>query len=299
MDFSPWHPLPKNETKSIWGPLKGGEGERRRNEGENLSHPKARVVAVPEYYKTRCTATNRAGERCGRPPVKGSTVCRFHGGLSPKGPASANWKHGRSSRYVPARMREAVEAIKSDKSYLNLSHETATAKVLYDETLRKIEEGGTADAWKRLRSLRAEVLDLQEQAEEAQTEARRLELQAAQSEALGRMLSEVERSEDALQALDEYHRHVNTLVKLVDTERKRLESAQAYARQEEVEGVVARLAALVLDEIPKHVEDVKERRMLMSGIAIRAKILFDEMFGPGPTARKLPALPAGDDGSSD
>jgi len=35
------------------------------------------------------TATNRAGERCGRPPIPGGSVCRFHGGAAPQVKAAA------------------------------------------------------------------------------------------------------------------------------------------------------------------------------------------------------------------
>ena len=35
------------------------------------------------------TATSRAGERCGRPPSPGGSVCRFHGGAAPQVKAAA------------------------------------------------------------------------------------------------------------------------------------------------------------------------------------------------------------------
>jgi hypothetical protein len=36
-----------------------------------------------------CRATNRAGQRCGRPPMLGGFVCRLHGGASPQAIRSA------------------------------------------------------------------------------------------------------------------------------------------------------------------------------------------------------------------
>lgn len=32
----------------------------------------------------RCKATNRQGNRCGKPPILGGTVCRMHGGAAPQ-----------------------------------------------------------------------------------------------------------------------------------------------------------------------------------------------------------------------
>lgn len=39
--------------------------------------------------RRRCTATNREGERCGRAPIPGGTVCVNHGGKAPQTAAAA------------------------------------------------------------------------------------------------------------------------------------------------------------------------------------------------------------------
>lgn len=61
-----------------------------------------------------CSAKTRTGTACQKPPIKGKTRCRLHGGLS-SGPktaegkariAAAHWKHGRrSKKFVEARAK--------------------------------------------------------------------------------------------------------------------------------------------------------------------------------------------------
>ena len=41
-------------------------------------------VESADPMKARCTATNRQGNRCGKAPIAGGTVCRMHGGAAPQ-----------------------------------------------------------------------------------------------------------------------------------------------------------------------------------------------------------------------
>lgn len=41
------------------------------------------------HERRRCTATNRQGQRCGRAPAPGATVCNLHGGKAPQVRAAA------------------------------------------------------------------------------------------------------------------------------------------------------------------------------------------------------------------
>lgn len=41
-------------------------------------------MAASHPIRETCTATNRQGNRCGRPHIPGGTVCRFHGGAAPQ-----------------------------------------------------------------------------------------------------------------------------------------------------------------------------------------------------------------------
>ncbi len=70
-----------------------------------------------------CLAKTRSGTKCQKPPVKGKSRCRLHGGLS-TGPrttegkariAAAHYKHGRRSKaFVEARKRIWMELRKKE-----------------------------------------------------------------------------------------------------------------------------------------------------------------------------------------
>ena len=81
-----------------------------------------------ETHKKICGAKrkNAEGKVCQLPPAKGRNRCRFHGGHSPVGTASATWKNGRYSKYFPTGLRKKYEAFLQDPRRLTLDHEIAT-----------------------------------------------------------------------------------------------------------------------------------------------------------------------------
>ncbi|MDA2916253.1 hypothetical protein MYX64_05355 [Nitrospinae bacterium AH_259_B05_G02_I21] len=79
----------------------------------------------------RCTATSkRTKKRCGAQAVTGSDKCRHHGGLTPRGPTSPNFIHGRYSKFPVAGLEERVEALKHDPELLSLDLRIAELQAL-------------------------------------------------------------------------------------------------------------------------------------------------------------------------
>ena len=86
----------------------------------------------PNYPGQRCKARTRKGTACQKPPLKGKSRCRLHGGLStgPKTPegkariAAVHWKHGRRSKAFTETRKQicadlrAVEARMRDDGFI-------------------------------------------------------------------------------------------------------------------------------------------------------------------------------------
>lgn len=101
------------------------------------------ALATP-HGNNQCTAkSKRTGERCKQTAMHGSNVCYMHGGKSPKGIASATYKHGRYSRYTRANITEKLDRLLADPDILQLHDEIRLVTLRIDEKLDRLE---TVDA---------------------------------------------------------------------------------------------------------------------------------------------------------
>jgi hypothetical protein len=67
-------------------------------------------MEIDNLAPPRCTATNRAGEQCGRAPIPGGSVCNFHGGRAPQIVAAAQRRLLEGAYPAVARLRHLIEA---------------------------------------------------------------------------------------------------------------------------------------------------------------------------------------------
>lgn len=100
----------------------------------------------------RCKAKNRKGTQCRQPVEPGMEVCRFHGGKSLKGRAHPNFKHGRYSKHLPARMLANYEAAQSDPELLSMTAEVALLDARLSDVLTRVDTGESGRLWKMLRA---------------------------------------------------------------------------------------------------------------------------------------------------
>ena len=103
------------------------------------------IVDYPKKHrhhgKRRCQAWNsNQGRQCLSLAMKEKRVCYKHGGATPGGMGSPNWKHGRYSRYIPTGLRERYESEASDPELLALNDEIALTRSRLSSLLEKIGE---------------------------------------------------------------------------------------------------------------------------------------------------------------
>jgi hypothetical protein len=109
----------------------------------------------------QCTATSkRSGTQCRKHAMRGRTVCLAHGGRTPRGAASPNFKTGRYSRSLPGHLVAAYEQVLHDPALMSLRDEIALTDAMIGETLSQITE---EMPWAKERKIFAQVRRLIEQ----------------------------------------------------------------------------------------------------------------------------------------
>lgn len=70
-----------------------------------------------------CGAKNRRGGVCTLSPVRGRTRCKWHGGATPQGIASPQFKHGKYSKAMPAQLAALYNEAGEDRELVGLREE--------------------------------------------------------------------------------------------------------------------------------------------------------------------------------
>lgn len=84
----------------------------------------------------------RTGRRCRNPAIKGRNGCAVHGGRTPRGVESANYKGKGYSPYVPIPFLEVYEDMRSDDTLANVRDEMALGRMFIAGHLEHL---GTVD----------------------------------------------------------------------------------------------------------------------------------------------------------
>jgi hypothetical protein len=162
----------------------------------------------------------------------GKDVCMMHGGKTPRGRASANYKHGGYSKALPERLAARYEAAAGDPELLAMRGDIAlTVARLYD-LLKRVDTGESGSAWREAGDGLTQFLESNGDAAKA-------------AEGLARLKSAIGRGRADYAAWDEVKSTLETRRKLIESERKRLVDMQQIITAEQALALIGQVVEIV------------------------------------------------------
>lgn len=164
----------------------------------------------------------------------------MHGGKTPHGIASPHFKHGKYSKYMPARLLEQYGQSQTDSELLAAREDIALVDARIADVLGRVDTGESGHLWREVRS-----------AYKILVQAMRSQDTEAMSMALRELDQLINRGNTDYAAWNEVLRLLDQRRRLVESERKRLVDMQQMITAERA----MTLVALVVEAIRKNVTD--------------------------------------------
>lgn len=202
--------------------------------------------------KKECGAKRRDGGIC-RSPAMPNGRCRIHGGKSLAGPAAANFKTGRYSKYLPAHLKDRYEAATSDPDLLVLRDEIGLIDARVAELMGRISTGENAVTWMILKDKFGELKKHVKSGDVVKTIEALNAVEAVVNTAVGDYL-----------IWGEIQNGLEQRRKLVESERKRLVEIQAFIDARSA----MTLVASIIDVIRRNVKDRRELSQITQELSI-------------------------------
>lgn len=96
---------------------------------------------------------------CQKPPMKGKRRCRLHGGATPSGPDSPNFKHGRYAEAFKGQMAGKFKQASADEQPLDLLPELAVQRSVLSQYIASRSRSMTATDAERINALATDVVN--------------------------------------------------------------------------------------------------------------------------------------------
>jgi hypothetical protein len=202
-----------------------------------VEYGKAGAVIRVRY----CGAKTRAGGTC-KMPAMSNGRCRMHGGKTPRGYASANFKHGKYSKYLPANLQKQYEASLKDSDLLSLVNELALVDSRLAELIKKLDTKESGRLWLKANEVFREMV----------VALRESRLRDVNSQ-MARLSEILEKGQDEYGVWHDIGEQMDRRRALADAERRRMVDAQYMVDVEKAKTLMAALAA----SVRKHVTDTK------------------------------------------
>jgi hypothetical protein len=229
--------------------------ERLPKSSSAINHDMSRSVRIGP--KKQCRAKSKhTQERCKLNTVPESTVCRFHGGLTPRGRNSPLWKHGKYSKHLPSKVAPRYAEALADPELMSLKHDIAVTEARIIELMERIDSGEAGKVWDNLRKAGARF------------QAAR---NAGNSEGLIKAVAEigdlVTKGSDEYEAYNEIKSMQEHRRKMTETENKMLIAKQQMISTEQFMQFIVTVVEVIQRHANTHVKEKTARTRLLSAVA--------------------------------
>lgn len=178
-------------------------------------------------------------------------MCYHHGGKIPRGPALPQYKDGRYSKLLPARLAANYERAASDTDLLVLREDIALVDARLADVLSRVDSGESGASWKKAKAALAMMQDGLSKNDTAAAKAGMVDLDSI----IKKGMSDHYAWREVGELLDRRER-------LVRSERRRMVELQQMITNEQALTMMSAIVALVKE----HVDDKHALAAISDGI---------------------------------
>ncbi len=203
------------------------------------------------FGNPRCQGwSKQSGRQCLERATRGTTKCYHHGGRSPSGLASPNFRTGKYVNSLPMDLVANYVALMHDEDYLSLRNEIAVVSMRINDVFGRMYADGFPDIGE-LRRAMLNYDDAARKADNASTDQGRDKWTADMDRHLDTVRDMIYSLDDHRAGWGEVDKLSNTLRRLVDTDRKRVTEGRAMMRADDA----LTRATMLAKSVKRHVDD--------------------------------------------
>ena len=177
--------------------------------------------------------------------------CRLHGGKSAAGIASATFRNGRYSKYVPARLSDRFEVALKDETMLEQRREIALLEIRINDLLDLLGVTGPRDVFKQLTELWTAFRHYANKQKKDKANEKIYELDTL-----------IMGAHDESKLWQQVEQTVETRRRVVESERKRIIEAQEFVTLQQS----LTLARALVESINKHIKNDRIKQLIQADI---------------------------------